>query len=264
MVDTFLKDHVAVVTGGAKGLGKAISLALSTRGAAIALVDIDKNEGERVCSEIGERGGQALYINCDLRKEKEIEATVEEVMKVFGRIDVLVNNAGICAVAPTWELATETFDNILAVNLRGTFLFCKYVVPHMISRKSGKIINIASGVGRQSQPLMSGYGMSKAGQISLTVSLAKEVGQYGINVNAVCPGPVATALWDRMSPYLTKVLNVPETEVVDWFTQNKQLIKVPLRPEDIAFAVCWLASPETKMMTGQAISVDGGEIVPTY
>jgi NAD(P)-dependent dehydrogenase (short-subunit alcohol dehydrogenase family) len=264
MVDTFLKDQVAVVTGGAKGLGKAISLALSARGAAIALVDIDKNEGERVSSEIGKRGGQALFINCDLRKENEIGATVEKVMKVFGRINVLVNNAGICVVAPTWELATETFDNILAINLRGTFLFCKYVVPHMISQKSGKIINIASGVGRQSQPFMSGYGASKAGQISLTVSLAKEVGQYGINVNAVCPGPVATALWDQMSPYLTKVLNVPESEVVNWFTQNKQVIKVPLRPEDIAFAVCWLASPEAKMMTGQAISVDGGEIVPTY
>ena len=264
MVDTFLKDQVAVVTGGAKGLGKAISLALSARGAAIALVDIDKKEGEKLTSAIGEKGGQALFINCDLRKEKEIKATAEKVMKVFGRINVLVNNAGICVVAPMWELPTEVFDDIMAVNLRGTFLFCKHVLPHMIKQKSGKIINIASGVGRQSQPLMSGYGMSKAGQISLTVSLAKEVGEFGINVNAVCPGPVDTPLWEQMKKYLTKVLNVPEKEVVNWFTQNKQLIKVPLKPEDIAHAVCWLASPETNMMTGQAISVDGGEIVPTY
>ncbi len=264
MVDTYLTNQVAVVTGAAKGLGKAIAWALSARGAAIAVVDTDRREGEKVSSTIEGKGGRALFIRCDLRKEKEIEATTEKVMKRFGRINLLVNNAGICSVAPTWELPTKVFDDIIAVNLRGTFLFCKYVVPHLIKQKSGKIINIASGVGRQSQPLMSGYGMSKAGQISLTVSLAKELGEFGINVNAVCPGPVDTPLWGPMKKVLTKILDVPEKEVVRWFTKNKQLIKVPLKPEDVANAVCWLASPETNMMTGQAISVDGGEIVPTY
>jgi len=264
MIEAYLEDQVAVVTGAARGLGRATSSALSARGASIAVVDIEKGEGKEVASDLIKGGKQALFVHCDVKKEDEIVGAVDKVMQEFGRIDILVNNAGICAVAPVWELPTETLDGILAVNLRGTYLFCKYVVPHMIRQKSGKIVNVASGIGRQAQPLMSGYGISKAGQISLTVSLAREVGEYGINVNAVCPGPVDTALWDQMKAPLTKVLNLPESEVVNWFTQNKQVIKKPLRPEDIADAVCWLVSPQAKMMTGQAISVDGGEIVPTY
>ncbi|MEW6667992.1 MAG: SDR family NAD(P)-dependent oxidoreductase [Thermodesulfobacteriota bacterium] len=264
MGETYLEGQVALVTGSAKGIGKAISSALAARGASIAVVDVEKEEGRSAASELVEGGGRALFIDCDLRNEKEILNAVDRVIQEFGRIDILVNNAGICAIAAVWELPTETFDHIITVNLRGTFLFCKYVVPHMIRRKSGKIINIASGVGRQSQPLMSGYGISKAGQISLTVSLAKEVGEFGINVNAVCPGPVDTALWTPMKAPLTRVLNLPESEVVNWFTQNKQVIKKALKPEDIADAVCWLVSPQAKMLTGQAISVDGGEIVPTY
>lgn len=264
MVDISLEGQVAVVTGAAKGLGKAIVLALAARGASVAGVDIDRKEGEGVTSDLVRGGKRAFFVACNLGSEDEVVNALDQVMREFGRIDILVNNAGICAVAPVWELPTDTFDEIIRVNLRGTFLFCKYTVPHMIKQKSGRIINIASGIGRQAQPLMSAYGMSKAGQISLTVSLAKEVGQYGINVNAVCPGPVDTALWDRMRSPLAKALNLPEDEVVHWFTQNKQVIKEPLQPEHIADAVCWLASPQARMMTGQAISVDGGEIVPTY
>ena len=264
MVDTYLKDQVVVVTGASKGIGKAISLALAARGASVVLVDIAKDEGEKVLSEIVKNGGKATFISCDLRKEDEIVAMVADVMKRYNRIDILVNNAGFAVMALTWELPTETWDNIMAVNLRGTFLCAKYIVPHMIKQKSGRIINIASNVGRQAQPMMTGYATSKAGVISLTVSLAKEVGEYGINVNAVCPGPVETAFWTDLKKVLSKTLDLPEADVVNWFTQNKQIIKVPLKPEDVAHTVCWLTSPETKMITGQAISVGGGEIVPTY
>lgn len=264
MVDTYLKGQVAVVTGASKGIGRAISLALATRGASMVLVDIDKDGGEAIVSDIVKNGGKALFISCDLRKEDDIVAMVAAVMKQCNRIDILVNNAGFAVMALTWELPTETWDNIMAVNLRGIFLCAKYIVPHMIKQKSGRIINIASNVGRQAQPMMTGYATSKAGVISLTVSLAKEVGEYGINVNAVCPGPVETAFWNGPKQVMKKVLDLPEAEVVNWFTQNKQIIKVPLKPEDIAHAVCWLTSPETTMITGQAISVGGGEIVPTY
>lgn len=264
MVDTYLKDQVAVVTGASKGMGRAISLALAARGASMALVDIDNDGGEKVVSEILKKSGKALFINCDLRKEDDIVAMVAAVIKQFNRIDILVNNAGFGVVALTWELPTETWDDVMAVNLRGAFLCIKYIVPHMIKQKSGRIINIASNVGRQAPPMMTGYATSKAGMISLTVSLAKEVGEYGINVNAVCPGPVETAFWTDLRKGFAKTLDMPEAEVVNWLTQTRQIIKVPLKPEDIAHAVCWLTSPETKMITGQAISVGGGEIVPTY
>ena len=263
MTEEYLKDQVAVVTGAAKGLGKAISFALAGRGALMALVDIDREEGDRVASEISAKGKEVLFIQGDLRNESDIIEMVDIILAQFGRIDILVNCAGIARVALNWELPTEAWDNIRAINLRGTCLCCKYVVPHMIEQKSGRIINIASNVGRQAQPLMGAYGMSKAGIISLTVSLAKEVGEYGINVNAVCPGPVETPLWDDLNKSLSKILNVPESDVFNWFTENKQIIKMPLKPEDIAHAVCWLTSPETKMITGQAVSVGGGEVVPT-
>jgi NAD(P)-dependent dehydrogenase (short-subunit alcohol dehydrogenase family) len=264
MADRYLKDQVSVVTGAAKGLGRAISLALAARGASLVLVDVDSKEGRQVSSAIGKNGGHALFMSCDLKEEKAIADMADQVIKKFGRIDILVNNAGIGTVGLTWELPTEAWDNMNAVNLRGTFLCCKYFVPHMLKRKSGRIINISSNVGRQAQPFMSGYATTKAGQISLTVALAKELADYGINVNAVCPGPVETAFWDQIKKPLSTALNLPESEVVHWFTQNKQSIKVPLKPEDIANAVTWLASPEAKMITGQALSVCGGEIVPTY
>jgi NAD(P)-dependent dehydrogenase (short-subunit alcohol dehydrogenase family) len=264
MVDTYLKGQVAVVTGAAKGLGKAISLALAARGASVVLVDVDSEEGEKVSSAIAKDQGHALFIHCDVKEEKEIVAMADKVIKKFGRIDILVNNAGIGTVGLTWELPTEAWDNMNAVNLRGTFLCCKHVVPQMIRQKSGRIINISSNVGRQAQPFMSGYATTKAGQISLTVALAKELAEHGINVNAVCPGPVETPFWDQIKKTFSKVLSLPESEVVNWFTQNKQSIKVPLKPEDIAYAVSWLTSPEAKMITGQALSVCGGEIVPTY
>jgi NAD(P)-dependent dehydrogenase (short-subunit alcohol dehydrogenase family) len=264
MIDTYLRGQVAVVTGAAKGLGKAISLALAARGASVVLVDVDSREGEKVSSAIAKDQDHALFIRCDVKEEKEIVAMVDKVIKKFCRIDILVNNAGIGTVGLTWELPTEAWDNMNAVNLRGTFLCCKHIVPQMIRQKSGRIINISSNVGRQAQPFMSGYATTKAGQISLTVALAKELADHGINVNAVCPGPVETPFWDNIKKTFSKVLSLPESEVVNWFTQNKQSIKVPLKPEDIANAVSWLTSPGTKMITGQALSVCGGEIVPTY
>jgi NAD(P)-dependent dehydrogenase (short-subunit alcohol dehydrogenase family) len=264
MDNLYLKDQVAVITGASKGLGKAISLSLADRGASVVLSDIDRDEGEKASSEIIEKGGQARFIECDVKKESDIHDMAREVMATFKRIDILVNNAGIGTIAPTWELPTEAWDDIMSVNLRGAFLCSKTFIPHMIDQKSGKVINIASGVGRQAQPLMSAYAASKAGMISLTVCLAKETADFGINVNAVCPGPVETAWWDKPRKILSKILDVSESEVVNTFTQTKQSIKVPLRPEDTARVVCWLCCADAALMTGQAISIDGGEIFPTY
>ncbi len=259
-----LSGKVAIVTGGAKGLGRAISIELAAKGAVIALIDINNDEGNRVCHEIIKKKGKAHFYYCDIRKESDIIEMVEKVVKDLSRIDILINNAGIGAVMPTWELPVDVWDNILDVNLRGTFLCCKHVIPYMIKQKTGKVINISSAVGKQAQPLLSAYAVSKAGQIALTVALAKEVADYGITVNAVCPGPINTSWWDEPKKILARLFEISEEEVVNKFTQEKQIIKVPIKPQDVANVVCWLSSSKTDLITGQAISIDGGHEFPTY
>mgnify|MGYP000414240037 CR=1 FL=1 len=264
MKEKFLKEKTAIITGGAKGLGKAIAIALSEKGAHIVIADVDDVTGNKVIDEIKAKGGNGLCIKCDLRNENDIEETVKKVVATFSKVDILVNNAGVGRVATLWETPTEVWDYIMSVNLRGSYLCIKYVVPYMIQQKWGRIINISSAVGRQAQPWMGAYAISKAGQIAMTVALAKEVAPFGITVNAVCPGPVETSWWDENRQALAKILNVPEAEVVNWFIQHKQIIKSPLKPEDIARVVVWLTSDDTRMITGQIIGIDGGHDFPTY
>lgn len=264
MKEKTLTSKVAIITGGAKGLGKATALALSESGAMAVVVDVDKSAGDQTVTEIETSNGNAVFIPCDLRKESDVEEMVKEVVARFKAVDILVNNAGLGKVAPLWETTAEVWDNTMAVNLRGSFLCIRHVIPHMIKQNSGRVINISSAVGRQAQPLMAAYAISKAGQIAMTVALSKEVAAFGINVNAVCPGPVETTWWDGNRESLAKALNVSESDVVNWFTEGKQFIKKPLKPEDIANVVCWLSSEETRMITGQAISICGGHDFPTY
>lgn len=259
-----ITGKVVIVTGAAKGLGKAMAYAFADAGASVVVADVDETSGSQVTREISDRKGEALFVRCDLRKETDVQEMVKKTVSTFSKIDILVNNAGLGKVAPLWETPIEVWDDTMAVNLRGSYLCIKYVIPYMIQQKSGRVINISSAVGRQAQPLMAAYAISKAGQIAMTVALAKEVADYGITVNAVCPGPVETPWWNEPKKALAGVLNVPENEVANWFTLAKQAIKIPLKPEDIARVVCWLASDDTRMMTGQAIGIDGGHDFPTY
>jgi NAD(P)-dependent dehydrogenase (short-subunit alcohol dehydrogenase family) len=259
-----LAGQVALVTGAAKGLGKAIALELADRGAAVALCDRDVTSAGEVADEVAALGGEATVVACDLRDEEQVRTMVAQAASAYSRLDILVNNAGIGTVAPLWETPTAVWDDIMAVNLRGTFLCTKHVVPHMLERRSGRIINMASAVGRQAQPLIAAYGISKAGMISMTVALAKELAEHGITVNAVCPGPVATPWWDEPRKALAGVLGVAELDVVSWFTQNKQAIKQAIVPGDVAKIVAWLTTPDTRLVTGQVIPIDGGHEFPTY
>lgn len=259
-----LKGKVSVVTGAANGLGKGISLKLAGKGSKVALVDVNKEDGLKVCSEIISEGGEAIYVQCDLKNEDEIQKMVNTVVNEYGKVDILVNNAGIGGLSTLWETPTEVWDSIQAVNLRGAFLCTKHIVPFMIKQKSGRIINISSAVGKQAQAMMAAYAVSKAGMISMTVALAKEVAEYGITVNSVCPGPVDTSWWNGPKKVLSSIFSIAENDIVNKFTNEKQIIKMPLTPEDIANVVTWLTTNDTKMITGQAISVDGGHEFPTY
>ena len=190
-----LGDRVAIVTGGASGIGRAIALGLAAEGAAVAVSDIDGVRATAVASEIQDSGGQAAAIACDVSQTEQVDAMVDATVKRFGRIDILVNNAGRAARGFVADLSDEAWDSVIAVNVRGTFLCSRAVLRHMIPQASGRIVNTASGLGQRPSPGASVYGASKAAIIHFTRSLAMEVARYGITVNAFTPGVTDTPFW---------------------------------------------------------------------
>jgi len=242
-----LKDKVAIVTGAGQGIGRAIALSLAKNGAKVVVTDITDKRFE-VVKQIKAMGSQGLAVKCDVSKKEEVERMVKEVLEKFGRIDILVNNAGIYYPKPFTEMTEQDLDRVLNVNLKGVFFCTKATLPKMIEQRYGKIINISSVAGPVAGfALHVHYSASKAAIVGFTRSLALEVAQYGINVNAVAPGAVETPT--------ALSLNTPE---------SYELIKrlTPLGrwglPEDIANLVVFLASDKSNYITGQCIGIDGG------
>lgn len=234
----------AIVTGAARGVGREIAGQFAERGAAVAVVDINAEGALQAAEEIG---SNALTIACDVSSWQAVEAMVETVIAQLGRIDIVVNNAGICERVTIEQLTPESWDRILAVNLRGPFLVCKAVVPHMKSLGSGRIINITSVAGKIGG-LMVGlhYTASKGGLLAFTKGLARELAPFGITVNSVCPAMV-------------------DTEMGAMFGADEKaryLAGVPLgrlaMPGDVASAVMYLASDAASYVTGEIIDVNGG------
>ena len=245
-----LKNRVAVVTGARRGIGRAIALALARQGARVAVTDIDEKDCQSVVREIKKLGSDGIACKVDVTNIKEIEKMVKETINKFGRIDILVNNAGVCWTKEITEMKEEDWDKLLTINLKSVFLCSKAVLPTMIKQKSGKIINISSIAGPSvAWPRLCHYSASKAGIVGFTKNLAFDVGQYGINVNAVAPGAVETDMMDQV----LKELGMTREQVI-------QL--TPLRrinePEDIAGVVAFLSSDEARSITGQVIVADGG------
>jgi len=243
-------DQVAVVTGAARGIGKAIATAFAGEGAKVALVDIDPETLERLGEEIGVRGGQALPVPCDITQSSAVGEMVDRVLGKFGRIDILVNNAGIIRRGTIETVTEEEWDLVIAVNLKGTFNCCKAVVAPMKRQGGGTIVNvssIASKVGDiTSAP---GYGPSKAGGDALMKTLARQLAPYGIRVNAVAPHAIET----EMS--------------AQWSEERRREIiaSIPLgrlgRPGDVAEAVLFLASEAASFITGEILDVNGGALM---
>lgn len=188
-----LADKVAIVTGGGRGIGRAIAHGLAHEGASVAVADIDGQRADAIAEEIGT--GEGIGLAVDVSQTEQVDAMVEQTVKRFGRLDIIVNNAGRAARGFVGEMDDETWDGVIAVNLRGTFLCSRAAVRHMIPQRSGRIVNTASGLGLRGSPGGAVYGASKAAIINFTKSLAQEVARYGISVNAIAPGVTDTPFW---------------------------------------------------------------------
>ena len=241
-----LTGKVALVTGAAQGIGKAIALLLARNGADLVVSDINLEKAEETAKEIGAIGPKAMAVKVDVANLSDVEQMVGGILEKLAKIDILVNNAGITRDKLILRMTEEDWDAVLGVNLKGTFNCTKAVLRHMAKQRSGKIVNIASVVGEMGNAGQANYSASKAGVIGLTKTIAREYAQRGINVNAVAPGYIETPMTEALPEKAKEEL--------------KKLIPMERlgKPEDVAEAVLFLVSEESSYMTGQVLNVNGG------
>jgi len=238
------KHRTAIVTGGAQGIGYAIAKRLAASGAIVRIWDLDTKLLQQSVAALGDRvSGNAV----DVTDPAAVEQAARSAAKALGRIDVLVNNAGIAgANAPTVDYPIDEWERVIRTNLTSQFLCCRYVVPHMVAKQYGRVVNIASIAGKEGNPNAVAYSASKAGVISLTKSLGKELAQTGVLVNCVTPAAARTAIFDQMT----------ETHI------NYMLSKIPMgrfvTVDEVASLVCWLASDDCAFSTGGVFDISGG------
>jgi 2-dehydro-3-deoxy-L-rhamnonate dehydrogenase (NAD+) len=238
---------VAIVTGGAQGIGWATTELLAQRGHTVVVADIDAARAAEAVAGLEGAGQRASAVAVDVGQRQSVERMVETVLAVHGRIDVLINNAGIAGrAAPIVEVTDDDWDTMLRVDLTSVFLCCRAVLPHMLSRRRGAIVNVASIAGKEGNPNMVPYSAAKAGVIALTKAVAKEVAASGIRVNAVAPAVIETAILKSLTPAQVEYMKS----------------KVPLGrfglPEEAAAVIVFLASAESSFVTGQCYDVSGG------
>ena len=254
-----------IVTGGSGGIGKEITLGFARSGANVVIGDLKEEAGKAVLNEIQEFGGKAIYVATDVTKQESVDHLVQAALNEYGSLDILVNGAGVATRVfgdPFTDLIEEDFIRTYNVNVMGVVHTCRAVFDLFVNKKAGKIINIASVVGHSTNPQNVPYAVSKAGALNLTMNLAKEMGRYGVTVNAVCPGYVLTPMYEAVAPAM--ILKNPALkgkgakELVMYLSEQNCALRRPQTVEDIANGVLFLASDGADNITGQILDVSGG------
>jgi meso-butanediol dehydrogenase/(S,S)-butanediol dehydrogenase/diacetyl reductase len=255
-----LDGKVALITGAGRGIGRAIALRLAREGCDVALSDLNVQTAEESAAEVRALGRRAVAIGADVTRADQVDAMVARTLAELGRIDVLVNNAGIQIVVPLLEMSEGQWDSLFEVNLKSYWLCARAVAPHMIERgQGGKILNAASRAGKTPSRLSptGAYATTKHAVIGFTRALAFELASHRINVNCYCPGVVDTPMWEQIDREVARLTGAPVGSI-----KARAVAEIPLgrieQPEDVANLVAFLASAESDYMTGQAINITGG------
>jgi NAD(P)-dependent dehydrogenase (short-subunit alcohol dehydrogenase family) len=254
-----LAGRVAIVTGGGRGLGRAMALRFASEGAAVTVTGTSREQLEAAAAEIVAAGGRSLAVVADVASEPAVASMVAATVRAFGRLDILVNNAGIAGpTALVAEAACADWERTLAVNLTGAFLCAKLAIPHLIAQQHGRIINITSVAGRIGYAMRSAYAASKWGLIGLTRSLALELGPHGVTVNAIAPGAVRGERIGNVVRDRAAALGRTPTDIEREFFVEPTALKRMLGPEEIAATALFLASDEAGGITGETLGVTAG------
>jgi acetoin reductase-like protein len=253
-----LQNKVAIVTGGAQGMGRAICLRYAQEGAQVVVADRNLDGAQQVVTEISGFGGAALAVAVDVRNQEQVQQLVTSAVTHFGGVDILVNNAGVGKIIPFLETTEQDWDFMFDINCKGLLWCSQAAARQMIAQqRGGKIINLASQAGRRGEALVLAYCASKACVISMTQSMALALAEHKINVNAIAPGIVDTPFWDEVDKQFARLLDWPVGEPKRRFTATIPLGRIE-QPEDVAGVAAFLASSDADYITQQCFNVDGG------
>jgi meso-butanediol dehydrogenase / (S,S)-butanediol dehydrogenase / diacetyl reductase len=256
-MDLGIKGKVAIVTGGGRGIGAEIALALANEGVNVVIAEVFTAAADEIAAQIRNRGVSSLVIKTDVSKKVDADNLADRTIKEFGRIDILVNNAGVVLDAPFLETQEQDWDRLFSINVKGIYLVTRAVAPHMIAARSGKIVNIASRGGKEGQALLACYCATKFAVIGLTQAMAKEFAEYNINVNDVCPGLLWTSMMKQRMDARSQKQGLPPEEIYQKLVDGIPL-KRPQTTADVARAVVFLCSDMSVNITGESLNVTGG------